>query len=52
MTDETGEIFNSQCEASRKMNIRQPIISDNLNGIRKTAKGYTFVRIPYPKFNL
>jgi hypothetical protein len=40
---ETGEIFDSQCEASRVLGIRQPVISNNLN--KGTKCKYNFKRI-------
>lgn len=49
---ETGKVFKSQCEASREMGIKQPKISNQLNGKRKDADGYTFERVPFPKFKL
>lgn len=39
---ETGEVFNSQREASKKMNISKGSINSQLKGRYKTAGGYTF----------
>lgn len=42
---ETGQIYDSQMEASRQTGILQPVISEALRGLIKTAGGYTWKRI-------
>ena len=39
---ETGQVFKSTIEASKKMGIHQPNISKVCNGVQPTTKGYTF----------
>jgi group I intron endonuclease len=39
---ETGEIFESIAEASRKLNIHRPNIRKHLIGLHKSVQGYTF----------
>jgi group I intron endonuclease len=41
----TGEVFNSQLEASIKLNIRQGHIAEVLSGKRKSASGFLFERV-------
>lgn len=49
---ETGEIFKSQMEASKKLGISQSLISEYVSGKRKSSvNGYTFEQI-YGKFNV
>lgn len=43
MCVETGEIFYSQGECSRKMRLSQPAINMVLQGTRKHHKGFTFI---------
>lgn len=42
---ETNTIFESVKEASQSMNINPKSISKNINGKRKTAGGYTFIKV-------
>jgi group I intron endonuclease len=40
-----GKIYNSQLEASKDLNIKQGHISEHIQGLRSTVKGFTFKKI-------
>jgi group I intron endonuclease len=42
---QTGEIFDCQLDAAKKMNLRQGHISEHLNNKRASVKGFTFEKV-------